>query len=71
MTFLLEQKWCHEAVLLLIQLKDEMSSSFSSNTISQKQAWRRLAEEICKKGHIVSGEDCDRKFRSLKMRSFQ
>lgn len=64
----LDPKWSHEAVLLLISLKTEFSGMFSSNIITQKQAWKRISEEICNKGYHFSGDVCDRKFRSLKMR---
>ncbi|XP_034302388.2 uncharacterized protein [Magallana gigas] len=63
-----DPKWSHEAVLLLISLKTEFSGMFSSNIITQKQAWKRISEEICNKGYHFSGDVCDRKFRSLKMR---
>lgn len=55
-------------MLLLISLKTEFSGMFSSNIITQKQAWKRISEEICNKGYHFSGDECDRKFRSLKMR---
>ena len=61
-------KWSHEAVVLLISLKKENSEMFSMNTISQKQSWRRIAEMMCQKGHHFTGDDCDKKFRSLKLR---
>lgn len=63
-----DPKWSHDAVLLLISLKNEFSGMFSSNIITQKQAWKRISEEICNKGYHFSGDVCDQKFRSLKMR---
>ncbi|XP_061162747.1 uncharacterized protein LOC133171968 [Saccostrea echinata] len=63
-----DSKWSTEAVLLLIDLRTESSSLFSSNTTTQKQAWRKISEEMCSKGHSFSGDECDRKYRSLKMR---
>ena len=61
-------KWTNEAVLLLLSIKVEKESLFSSTICTQKQAWRKVAEEMCTKGEHCTGEDCDRKFRSLKMR---
>lgn len=60
--------WTNEAVLLLITLKKENNSLFTSNTVTQKQAWRNISEEMCKKGHHLTGDECSRKFRSLKNR---
>ena len=61
--------WSNQAVLLLISLKKEKSDLFTSNVITPKQAWNKLSEEMCEKGHHVTGDDCSRKFRSLKNRS--
>ena len=55
-------------MVLLISLKKDNSEVFSSNTISQKQSWRKVAEMMCQKGHHFTGDDCDKKFRSLKLR---
>ena len=43
-------------------------SIFSSNLTTQKQAWQKVSEMMCLEGHHFTGEECDRKFRSLKMR---
>lgn len=50
--------WTNEAVLLLITLKKENNSLFTSNTVTQKQAWRNISEEMCKKGHHLTGDEC-------------
>lgn len=60
--------WTNEAVLLLNTLKKENTSLFNSNTVTQKQAWRNIFEEMCKKGHHLTGDECSRKFQSLKNR---
>lgn len=46
----------------------EHSGIFSSNLTTQKQAWQKVSEMMCLEGHHFKGEECDRKFRSLKMR---
>lgn len=61
-------KWSNEAVMCLITLKKEHSGIFSSNLTTQKQAWQKVSEMMCLEGHHFTGEECDRKFRSLKMR---
>ena len=55
-------------MVLLISLKKDNSEVFSSNTISQKQSWIKVAEMMCLKGHHFTGDDCDKTFRSLNMR---
>ena len=49
-------------MVLLISLKKDNSEVFSSNTISQKQSWRKVAEMMCHKGYHFTGDDCDKKF---------
>ncbi|XP_062588396.1 uncharacterized protein LOC134250052, partial [Saccostrea cucullata] len=61
-------KWNTESVKLLISLKKENTEMFSSNIITQKQGWKKISEMMCLKGHHCTGEECDKKFRSLKMR---
>uniref|UniRef100_A0A8W8NV98 DDE Tnp4 domain-containing protein n=1 Tax=Magallana gigas TaxID=29159 RepID=A0A8W8NV98_MAGGI len=61
-------KWSNEAVMCLITLKKEHSGIFSSNLTTQKQAWQKVSEMMCLEGHNFTGEEWDRKFRSLKMR---
>ncbi|XP_048743320.2 uncharacterized protein LOC125656780, partial [Ostrea edulis] len=69
LTVILEPlKWSHEAVLLLISLKQGNMELFSSNLTTQKQAWRKIAKDMKTHGYVFSGEDCDKKFRSLKNR---
>ena len=41
---------------------------FLSSVLTKKQAWLRLSEELCIKGHVYTGEDRDKKVRSLKLR---
>ncbi|XP_071109583.1 uncharacterized protein [Haliotis cracherodii] len=60
--------WKHEAVLLLVELRRQHCDLFSSSTITSKQAWRRVGEEMRGKGHSFTGEDCDKKFRSMRSR---
>lgn len=61
-------KWSNEAVMCLISIKKENSGIFYSNLTTQKQAWQKVSEMMCLEGHHCTGEECDRKFRSLKMR---
>ena len=60
--------WTHEAILLLIERRRELSHLFDNNAITQCQAWRKVAEELKLKGYKYSEDDCSKKFRSLKAR---
>ncbi|XP_060564346.1 uncharacterized protein LOC132723606 [Ruditapes philippinarum] len=60
--------WTHEAILLLIDRRRELSHLFDNNAITQRQAWRKVAEELKSKGYKYSEDDCSKKFRSLRAR---
>jgi hypothetical protein len=55
-------------VLLLLSLKKEKGNLFTSSVITQRQAWGKISKEMLVKGHKMTGEECSRKFRSLKNR---
>jgi hypothetical protein len=61
-------KWSHEAVMLLLSLKQGNVNLFTSNTTTQKQAWNKISRDMSKHGYSFSGDECDKKFRALKNR---
>lgn len=60
--------WSHEAILLLVDLRQKFDGLFTSSTVKQNQAWRKVAEAMSQKGHKCSSDECDRKFRGMKGR---
>lgn len=60
--------WTHEKVLLLIELYREHRELFSNSAIKRHEVWRKIASQIQAKGHHVTGDMCDKKFRSLRNR---
>ncbi|XP_053390777.1 uncharacterized protein LOC128553629 [Mercenaria mercenaria] len=60
--------WTHEAILLLIEKRRELGHLFDNNAVTQRQAWRKVAEELRSKGYKYGEDDCSKKFRSLRAR---
>ncbi|XP_014669849.1 PREDICTED: uncharacterized protein LOC106810891 [Priapulus caudatus] len=46
--------------------RKELDDLFMSNTSTNKQNWRKVAEELGKQGHIYTRDDCYNKFRAMK-----
>lgn len=52
----------------MIDRRRELGHLFENSAISQRQSWRKVAEELKAKGYKYSEDDCSKKFRSLRAR---
>jgi hypothetical protein len=43
--------WTHEAIMLLIGRRGELNHLFKSSTVTSRQAWLRVADDLKEKGH--------------------
>lgn len=59
-------KWCHEAILLLIEEYRSRADDFTSGRVSQKKTWEAISLILKQKGHDVTGPQCMSKFNGLK-----
>ena len=60
--------WRNEEVNLLISLYIENKELFTSSCVKQGEVWRRIGNGMQENGYSYTGEQCDKKFRSLKYR---
>ncbi|XP_046544600.1 uncharacterized protein LOC124254794 [Haliotis rubra] len=62
--------WTECQVRLLITLRQQYEHLFTSSIVTQKQAWKKVADEMTEKGYCYSGDECQRKFGSLRLRYY-
>lgn len=63
--------WPDDAVLMLIELRDELSHAFDAKKGSKKDNWQKIAVKLNEAGfEIGNGERCRQKFANLQLRYF-
>ncbi|KAK7071266.1 hypothetical protein SK128_016451 [Halocaridina rubra] len=61
-------QWSHGMVLLLIELYRERRLEFGDPAKKKVNVWKKISQEMNSRGYETTGENCDKKFRSLKNR---
>lgn len=59
--------WGHSDVLNLVAKVGENWHDFCSGVRKKKFIWKDIAAEMGQEGFVVSGDECDRKWRNLKV----
>ena len=62
-----EVQWGSEQVLSLISHVGEFFEEFYSGTKRKKVIWQEIAEKMQEEGYNFTGNDCDKKWRNLKV----
>ncbi|XP_045109033.1 uncharacterized protein LOC123503386 isoform X2 [Portunus trituberculatus] len=60
--------WGHGDVLSLVEKVGEHWQEFCNGVRKKKFIWKDIADEMGQNGFVVSGDECDRKWRNLKIR---
>ncbi|XP_050725103.1 uncharacterized protein LOC127002888 [Eriocheir sinensis] len=60
--------WCHSDVLNLVTKVGESWPDFCSGIRKKKFIWKDIADALGEDGFVVNGQECDRKWRNLKIR---
>lgn len=59
-------KWSKNAILMLINLRNEYDDEFKSTTNKNEVSWKRIAEELKINGFNMTATQCNDKWRYLK-----
>lgn len=59
--------WGHDNVMSLVTKVGEHWEEFRHGIRKKKYIWKEIAEELAHEGFPCTGEDCDRKWRNLKV----
>lgn len=59
-------RWCHEAILLLLEEYRQREQDMYSGRISHKKAWEQIALVLNNKGYMVTARQCTTRVNTMK-----
>ena len=59
--------WTRNSARYLIKLVSDHFEQFYDKTVKKKVLWRKIAEKMRCSDYFCSGDDCDKKWRNLKV----